>query len=405
MVTEADALLLTLPLCSIHLCAFETHNARRHSEVRDVRIADVIKFENDGSTMVFRHPSEDFNTLSQLIVHESQEAVLFRDGQALDLFRAGRHTLTTQNIPLLGKLVNLPFDGVSPFHCEVYFINRTTTLDSSWGVGNIDVIEPEYGLKITLGASGTFGFKVIDSRKLLVKLVGTDATLSNERFARYFKDLVAMRVRRHLYELAMSFGYFALSAHQDELSQAVRESLTSELMDYGAEVTNFYIGSIGTNEDDFSKLKAVREKKLEFSELSYNWVDEQIRDIALTYAGNPGTQDNIGNAISQMPLALSFGAMIAKEAQPLLDRASFSNKPCAFDSNSASEKPSSAATQTPPSDSPLAVAATCASCGHPLPQQSKFCPECGRPLGSTCRTCGKSLGVDMKFCPECGTPR
>lgn len=108
MVTEADALLLTLPLCSIHLCAFETHNARRHSEVRDVRIADVIKFENDGSTMVFRHPSEDFNTLSQLIVHESQEAVLFRDGQALDLFRAGRHTLTTQNIPLLGKLVNLP---------------------------------------------------------------------------------------------------------------------------------------------------------------------------------------------------------------------------------------------------------------------------------------------------------
>lgn len=185
----------------------------------------------------------------------------------------------------------------------------------------------------------------------------------------------------------------------------MRESLTSELMDYGAEVTNFYIGSIGTNEDDFSKLKAVREKKLEFSELSYNWVDEQIRDIALTYAGNPGTQDNIGNAISQMPLALSFGAMIAKEAQPLLDRASFSNKPCAFDSNSASEKPSSAATQTPPSDSPLAVAATCTSCGHPLPQQSKFCPECGRPLGSTCRTCGKSLGVDMKFCPECGTPR
>ena len=138
-----------------------------------MKIADVIKFENNDGAMVYRHPAEDFNTLSQLIVHETQEAILFRDGQALDLFKAGRHTLSTQNIPLLGKLVNLPFNGVSPFHCEVYFINRSVTLDLNWGVGNIDAIEPEFGLKITLGASGSFGFRVADSRKLLLELVGT----------------------------------------------------------------------------------------------------------------------------------------------------------------------------------------------------------------------------------------
>lgn len=90
-----------------------------------MKIIDIIKYEGDNSTFVWKHPAEDFNTLSQLIVHESQEAILFRDGQALDLFGPGRHTLHTQNIPLLRRLINLPTNGESPFHCEVYFINYT----------------------------------------------------------------------------------------------------------------------------------------------------------------------------------------------------------------------------------------------------------------------------------------
>ena len=96
-------------------------------------IFEVIKYEGDNSTFVWKHPAEDFNTKSQLIVHETQEALLFKNGVALDLFTAGRHTLDTQNIPLLRKFVNLPFGGVSPFHCEVYFINKVVSMDVLWG--------------------------------------------------------------------------------------------------------------------------------------------------------------------------------------------------------------------------------------------------------------------------------
>ena len=87
------------------------------------KIADIIKYEGDNSTFVWKHPCEDFNTTTQLIVHESQEAILFLNGHPLDLFRPGTHTLETQNIPLLRRVINIPTGGESAFHCEIYFIN------------------------------------------------------------------------------------------------------------------------------------------------------------------------------------------------------------------------------------------------------------------------------------------
>lgn len=88
-------------------------------------IAEIIKYEGDNKTFVWKHPSEDFNSLTQLIVHESQEAIFMMNGQALDLFGPGRYTLETQNIPALGKYLNRTTGDKTPFHCEVYFINKT----------------------------------------------------------------------------------------------------------------------------------------------------------------------------------------------------------------------------------------------------------------------------------------
>lgn len=92
------------------------------------QIAQIIKYEGDNSTFVWKHPNEDFNSLTELIVHESQEAVFFMNGQALDLFGPGRYTLETQNIPKLGKLLNRATGDQTPFHCEVYFINKTVQM-------------------------------------------------------------------------------------------------------------------------------------------------------------------------------------------------------------------------------------------------------------------------------------
>jgi membrane protease subunit (stomatin/prohibitin family) len=134
----------------------------------------VIKYEGDNNTFIWKHPIEDFNYASQLIVHESQEAIFFRDGQALDTFGAGRHTLETQNLPLLRGLYALPTNADSVFHSEVYFINKTVQMAVKWGTPDkVRFIDPLTGTPLAIGASGEMNLSVSDSRRLLLKLVGT----------------------------------------------------------------------------------------------------------------------------------------------------------------------------------------------------------------------------------------
>ena len=140
-------------------------------------IAQIIKYEGDNSTFIWKHPSEDFNSLTQLIVHESQEAIFFMNGQALDLFGAGRYTLETQNIPAIGKFLNRLTGDQTPFHCEIYFINKTEQMSIKWGTDSkVQYIEPAYGFPISIGASGELSLRADDSRKLLVKLVGAETS-------------------------------------------------------------------------------------------------------------------------------------------------------------------------------------------------------------------------------------
>ena len=153
-------------------------------------IASNNKYEGDNSTFIWKHPCEDFNTSSQLIVHESQEAILFLNGQALDLFGPGRHTLETENIPILRRLINFPTGGESAFHCEVYFINKTEQMAIRWGTDSkVQYVEPTYKFPISIGASGEMSLCVDDSRKLLVKLVGTERALDRQQLTAYFRSI------------------------------------------------------------------------------------------------------------------------------------------------------------------------------------------------------------------------
>ena len=152
------------------------------------KIAEVIKYEGDNSTFIWKHPLEDFNSLTQLVVHESQEAIFMMNGQALDLFGPGRYTLETQNIPLISKYINKTTGDKTPFHCEVYFINKTEQMAIKWGTNSkVQFMEPTYNFPISIGASGEMSLRAEDSRKLLVKLVGTENFLGQDNLVRYFR--------------------------------------------------------------------------------------------------------------------------------------------------------------------------------------------------------------------------
>jgi len=156
-------------------------------------VASVIKYEGDNSTFIWKHPIEDFNTMTPLIVHQSQEATFFMNGEALDLFGSGRYTLETQNIPLLRKVLNMPTGGVTPFHCEIYFINKIKRMAIKWGTDSkVQFKEPIYGFPIQIGASGEMSLQVDNSRKLLLKLARNRSSVNagnlNTVFQSFFND-------------------------------------------------------------------------------------------------------------------------------------------------------------------------------------------------------------------------
>jgi membrane protease subunit (stomatin/prohibitin family) len=142
---------------------------------------EVIKYNGSPDVFAWKYPNEKLGTWTQLIVNESQEAVLYKGGQSLDLFTAGRHTLTTANIPLLNKIINLPFGGNSPFAAEVWYINKVHSLEIKWGTASaIQIQDPKYKVFVPVRAHGQFGIQISDSKSFLQKTVGTLSLFDKE---------------------------------------------------------------------------------------------------------------------------------------------------------------------------------------------------------------------------------
>ncbi|MCR4615186.1 MAG: SPFH domain-containing protein [Clostridiales bacterium] len=224
-------------------------------------IASIIKYEGDNSTFVWKHPCEDFNKYSQLIVHESQEALFMMNGQALDLFGPGRYTLNTQNIPLVGSMVKVATDGEDPFHCEVYFINKTVQMALKWGTDSkVRYIDPDTGVPLELGASGSMNMQVSDSRKLLVKLVGTMQGISwsaepvefTKSILSSFRPMISTVVKTNLTTTikALEFDILEVDEHLAEIGEVLHNKMRSSFEDYGLTIPEFYLSTVVLPEED-----------------------------------------------------------------------------------------------------------------------------------------------------------
>lgn len=213
----------------------------------------IIKYEGDNSTFIWKSPIEDFNTGTQLIVHESQEAVFFMNGQALDLFGPGRYTLETQNIPMIRKLLNKQTNDQTPFHCEVYFINKTEQMSIKWGTDSyVEFMDPRKNYPLKFGASGEMSLRVSDSRKLLVKLVGTESSLDQAGLTQKFRAFLMVKVKPYLAQVMQKseFSIFEIDSHLGELSEALHKQLIPDFADYGLSLERFFVTTIKRPDGD-----------------------------------------------------------------------------------------------------------------------------------------------------------
>ena len=237
------------------------------------RLVNVIKYEgpedfgddslNSGEVFVWKHPCEDFNTGSVLIVHESQEAVFFRSGQALDRFTAGEHILETENIPLLRQALGIASGGISAFHCEIYFINKAVSMGLDWGTdAPIELLDPEQGFPVGVTAYGDFSLRVKEGRKLLIKLVGTMTNFTHEEIGRYFTQIMSMHIREGISSVIERnhVGTMHINRMLKEFSEEIRGEIAPVFEEYGLELNHFVVSGVSVRglEELGDTLKKVR---------------------------------------------------------------------------------------------------------------------------------------------------
>lgn len=252
------------------VCDYENDVQERlfSEKIRKDGLASIIKYEGDNSTFIWKHPIEDFNYGSQLIVHESQEAVFFKNGQALDLFGPGRYTLETQQLPLLEKVYNLPTDTEGTFHSEVYFINKTVQMAIKWGTPEkVRFIDPLTGTPLHLGASGEMNVQVSNSRKLLIKLVGTMKGISWEEgpgmtksLQSSFRPLITNAVKVNLPNAINkdAIDILEIDTKLDVISASLRDAILPGFEEYGLTIPQFYVTNVVLPEED-PNFKRIRE--------------------------------------------------------------------------------------------------------------------------------------------------
>lgn len=298
-------------------------------------IIDVVKmdFESDefvkkfGVTDKTPEGSMELSTWTQLIVSESQEAVLLRQGALDGPFGPGRHVLKTENIPVIGKVLNLPF-GRSPFTAEVWYINRAMSLDVKWGTPDpIKLSDPKYDILIPVSARGQFGIQIQDTRKFFIKLVGTLKSFNKEDIRNYFKGMVLTVSKTVLAKQIIERQISVLEIATDllYLSEKIEEELQGRLSEFGLKLVNFFIDTIDVVDDQDESIKTLRSalaKRAEMKIVGYNYQQERSLNILETAAANEGPSSGLMGASMGLGMGVGVGNVMGQMMGDVLPHAS-----------------------------------------------------------------------------------
>ncbi len=331
-------------------------------------------FDDTGKELVHRLPEEGSGEIkygAQLTVRESQAAVFFYQGKAVEAFAQGRHTLKTANIPILTKIAALPWGMSSPLRAEVYFVNLKVFTNLKWGTRDpVAFRDSELGL-IRLRAFGVFNLQVVQPILFINRMVGTQGIYTTEEIEEYLNRVIVSRYNDYMGETIDTI--LNLPSKYDELSEGLAQRLHEDFKHFGLGLTHLYINSI-TPPPEVQQAIDDKSRMGVFKDMN------KLMQMKAAMAMEKAAQSE-GGAGPGMGMGMGF-MMPAMFAQY-------------FDAG----KPAS---QTP--DAKEGV--TCAECHQAIPAHAKFCPHCGHQqlVFQQCANCGKNLTPNAKFCSRCGHP-
>jgi membrane protease subunit (stomatin/prohibitin family) len=338
------------------------------------KIMEVIEyFDNTGNQLVHRVPEDGSGETkigSQLVVRESQQAVFFRDGKALDVFGAGRHTLTTMNLPLLTGMLKGVFDGKSPFRVEVYFVNSKVFTDMKWGTSEPIPFRDSELQMIRLRSFGIYSTRVKDPQLFVNKMVGTQGFYSTDQVDAFLKNVIISRLADYLGENFKSI--FDVAQHYDELGAGLKARLQEDFGKYGLEMVDLYINAITpppevtARMDERAGMAAVGD------------LNQYLKFKAANAMGDAAKNES-GGGTAGAGVGMGAGIGMGMMMPGMLQQAMASG--------------------------PMAA---CPKCSAQNQTTAKFCSNCGGPMAvapaaTPCPKCGKPVPPGSKFCNDCGT--
>jgi len=345
------------------------------------RIFDVIEyFDATGREMVHRIPEQgsgDFRIGSQVIVRESQQAVFFRDGKALDVFGPGRHTISTANIPLLVDLIGKVFSGETPFKAEVYFVNLREFVDQKWGTPEaIALRDTDLGM-VRLRAFGTYSMQVKDSQLFVNKIVGTQGLYYTNDIENFLRSMIISNLTDLLGEVGKSI--FDLPNLYDEIGAGTKAKAQDDFNTLGVDLKTLYVSNISPTEDtakaidERAAMGAIGDMQAYLQFKTARAVEEAA---TATGEGGAGTFAQMG---AGMGAGVGMGAMMAGVMSQAMQAGA-------------------------PGAAAAAATINCPSCSNPIPANAKFCNHCGAKIGQAmiCANCKADIPAGSKFCPNCG---
>jgi membrane protease subunit (stomatin/prohibitin family) len=330
-------------------------------------------FDETGKELVHRIPESGSGEIkygAQLTVRESQVAVFFYNGKAVDAFGPGRHTLKTANIPILNKLIAIPWGLTSPLRAEIYFVNMKVFTDLRWGTRDpVAFKDSELGL-IRLRAFGNFNLRVVQPLLFINSLVGTQGIYSTDDIASYLNRVIVSRLNDYMGESLDTI--LNLPARYDEISIALSEKLQKDFNQFGLRLNQLYLNSITPPPevqqaiDDRSRLGVIHD------------MDSLLKMKAAMAIEKASQNQGEGSA---MGMGTSLGLMM-----PAMFAHYFGNGK----NQSGPEKET----------------AVCSECGGEIPANARFCSHCGHQqlVFARCAQCGKNLTPNARFCSRCGEP-
>ena len=279
---------------------------------------DVVKWETSPVELVHKFHSDGLRWGSQLVVYPAQTAFFVKGGKILDEFTSGTYTLKTENIPLLGSLVNLPF-GETPFKADVWFVNQTEVLDCKWGtMSPLQVEDPKYDVIVPVRAYGQYGFKIVNPRVFLERLVGNMSSFRTQNIVEYFRGVILSKLTAFIYDKlkADDVSILNINAKTEDLSEYAKEKITEVFQQYGMEIQLFSLISVSVQENDpsFRRLKEAKDAAAKIKIIgrdNYRMTRsfDVLEKVAENDSGMAGTAAGLGAGIG---IGGMVGAMTAQ---------------------------------------------------------------------------------------------